>query len=139
CLQERNHWGSVALALAASNGQFEVCELLLRKGANLEAKDNYGSTPLIRAAKNGHLQIVDLLLRARANVDERDWKGNPAQFYAAQGASWFFFFLSLCRHSPTDYTNRGPQGRGGSAQLDARDRQVEHGAAADPQAVADRE
>ncbi len=32
-LEERNHWGSVALALAASIGQCEVVELLLRKGA----------------------------------------------------------------------------------------------------------
>lgn len=33
-LEERNHWGSVALALAASIGQCEVVELLLRKGAS---------------------------------------------------------------------------------------------------------
>ena len=54
---------------AAHNGHKEIVELLLKKGANVNAVDQNGCTPLHCAAHNGHKEIVELLLDTGANVD----------------------------------------------------------------------
>jgi ankyrin repeat protein len=50
------HWASLA-------GQKDVVELLLAKGANVNAKDLFGKTPLDAAAENYNYEIIDLLRR----------------------------------------------------------------------------
>lgn len=62
----RNNWG---LALAASNGDLEMCDLLLAHGAH--AKEP--STALQWAAAHGHLDVCRLLLaEGGANAREKD-------------------------------------------------------------------
>jgi ankyrin repeat protein len=39
-------------------GHEAVVQLLLEKGAELEAKSNSGWTPLLYASENGHLDVV---------------------------------------------------------------------------------
>jgi ankyrin repeat protein len=56
------------LLRAAAEGQNEMAERLLEKGAQLESKDGTGRTPLSCAARNGHEAVVKLLL-AKDGVD----------------------------------------------------------------------
>jgi ankyrin repeat protein len=57
-----------ALSAAASSGHTEIVQLLLDKGANINAADLNGGTALYYADWNGHTEIVQLLLE-RTNVN----------------------------------------------------------------------
>ena len=51
------------LALAAQNRTPEVCEILIKAGARLEARDKYGRTPLMMATENPNPDVFRLLLK----------------------------------------------------------------------------
>lgn len=63
---------------ACCSGGPEVVQLLLNKGANVEARNNGGATPLLMAAYFGHVEVVKRLLAKGANIKAKDNKGNTA-------------------------------------------------------------
>lgn len=68
--------GMTPLHAAASNGNIESVEVLLRLGANIEARDDNGNTPLHSAAHFSHSHaVVEVLLRAGADIEARNGKG----------------------------------------------------------------
>ena len=71
------HW-------AARSGRFEVCKLLIEKGADVNAKSNDGSTPLHWAAIKGQPRICKLLLDNGADVNAAESDGETALHFAAQ-------------------------------------------------------
>jgi hypothetical protein len=78
--------GSTCLIVAALNGHFAICRLLLDKGAQLEAKDSDGWTPLHYAAWNGHVEFVRLICDHGADVEARDNDGwTPIHWAAYNG------------------------------------------------------
>ncbi|KAK3315581.1 ankyrin repeat-containing domain protein [Apodospora peruviana] len=85
------------LWIAARYGRAHMASLLLKRGADLEAKDSdSGSTPLWIAAKARHLDVVELLVAAGANIQATDqsnrtplWisnSGNVSRFLVSKGA-----------------------------------------------------
>ena len=70
--------GATPLHLAMVSGQLEAARLLLKSGANLEARaaDDYRGTPLHWAAFVGRLDAVEFLIEAGANVNAGDAQGN---------------------------------------------------------------
>lgn len=60
-----------------------VLELLLEKGANLEARNALGETPLYKAVERGMLKHVQLLLKHGANANAIDAFGSPIFFAAS--------------------------------------------------------
>ncbi|KAI0290861.1 ankyrin repeat-containing domain protein, partial [Russula brevipes] len=58
-----------ALHHAAYEGHTEVAQLLLRHGANVDARGEMNRTPLSLASFHGHRDIVQLLLDHGAEVD----------------------------------------------------------------------
>ena len=61
----------------------EAVRLLLRRGANPNARDGSGVTPLISAAASGQLENVRLLLDSGADVNARDTYAKSALDHAA--------------------------------------------------------
>jgi len=62
------HW-------AARKGDRDVAELLILKGANVNAADKTGTTPLHWAARAGHKEVAELLILKGANVNTADQTG----------------------------------------------------------------
>src|SRR5713226_6311339 len=76
------------LHLAARGGHRDMAELLLRKGAdvNARAEGEFGKsmTPLHMAARGGHREVVKLLLEHGADVHPHNRSGNEPLELAVQ-------------------------------------------------------
>ncbi|KAA0170630.1 hypothetical protein FNF28_01392 [Cafeteria roenbergensis] len=72
-VNRKNHAnnGVTALIVAAEHGHKDTVELLLDRGADLEATDDDGSTALVFAASGGHKDTVELLLDRGADLELR--------------------------------------------------------------------
>ncbi|RYP77373.1 hypothetical protein DL771_001168 [Monosporascus sp. 5C6A] len=76
-------YSQTPLCWAAENGREAVVQLLLDKGANIEAKDNDGRTPLSWAVEKGHEAVIKLLLDKGANIEAKDNDGRTPLSWAA--------------------------------------------------------
>ena len=74
---------SIALVLAARQGETGSVQALLRHGAQPNTKDDAGTTALIAAASNGYGGIVRILVSAGADVNARNNFGRTALMSAA--------------------------------------------------------
>jgi ankyrin repeat protein len=76
-------YGKDAIIYAAKDGNFGVVKLLIKKGADVNAKDKYGGTALMYAAQNGDKEVVKLLLEKGAKVNAKNENGWTALMFAA--------------------------------------------------------
>ncbi|XP_066911304.1 transient receptor potential cation channel subfamily A member 1 homolog isoform X2 [Clytia hemisphaerica] len=60
-IEAKDRTQMTALHSAASNGSYEVCDLLLQHGADIRCRDEEDMTPLHFASMEGHVDIVELL------------------------------------------------------------------------------
>jgi ankyrin repeat protein len=74
--------GYTPLVLAASAGNKDLCELLIAKGADLEAQGQHG-TALHEAAIANLKDIAELLINRGANVNAKDNSGYTPLYYAS--------------------------------------------------------
>ena len=78
--------GATALHHAASGGYNDIVQLLLSKGASIEATNNHNNTPLHFAAANGRTSTVELLLSKGASIEARSESNyTPLHFAALNG------------------------------------------------------
>jgi ankyrin repeat protein len=70
-----NQFGWSLLMSAALEGNTSIGELLLSRGAEVDAKNNFGETALSLAAHRGHLPFIRVLL---ANGAATDYSRNGA-------------------------------------------------------------
>ena len=75
------HWN-------AKEGNAEIVQKLIDKGANIEIKDKEnGSTPLLWACQNGHTNVVKILLQNRANLFAFSKSGNTGLHFAVESGN----------------------------------------------------
>lgn len=75
----------VPLAEASQQGDVGIVELLLARGANINAKGEEGETALMCAAFGGQLDIVKRLISAGAKIFQKDREGEDALDFALKG------------------------------------------------------
>ncbi|MBA8666815.1 ankyrin repeat domain-containing protein [Holosporaceae bacterium 'Namur'] len=73
---------SKALRLAAQFDMVELANILINKGAAINATDSRGNTPLIFAAESGDISSMQLLLSKGADVNIQNREGNTALMLA---------------------------------------------------------
>nr|XP_033796858.1 ankyrin repeat domain-containing protein 27 isoform X2 [Geotrypetes seraphini] len=72
----RDDRGYTPLHIAAICGQAQLIDLLVSKGAAVNATDYHGSTPLHLACQKGYQNVTLLLLHYNASTDIQDNNGN---------------------------------------------------------------
>uniref|UniRef100_A0A0F7ZCG5 Ankyrin repeat domain-containing protein 27 n=2 Tax=Crotalus adamanteus TaxID=8729 RepID=A0A0F7ZCG5_CROAD len=77
-----NQTGLTSLHVAALHGHVDLVALLLKHGANMEAKDVNQAGPLHFACQNGHFQVVEFLIECTAKLNKKDIYGNTPLMYA---------------------------------------------------------
>ena len=60
--------------LGVAESHTDTAQVLLKAGADVDAKNVLGETALHRAASNGHTETVEILLKAGADVNVEDDK-----------------------------------------------------------------
>src|SRR5262249_29227973 len=71
------------LIVAAGGNCGDTVDLLIGRGANINAKNTDGWTPLIKASSAGNTEIVGTLLAKGADMSVADGEGRTAWMYAA--------------------------------------------------------
>lgn len=75
--------GETALIEATNKGNTEIVEMLLKAGANVDARNKYCYTALIEASWGSHIDIVRMLLKAGADVNAQNHFGYTALIEAS--------------------------------------------------------
>lgn len=102
-------YSNTPLIAAAENGNVEVIELLIQKGANVNKPrdpENDGLTPLMAAAAGDHSEVVKVLIEAGANVNAADVEGMTALMMAAQNGKFKATEALLTGGADKNVTNR---------------------------------
>ncbi|HJZ12402.1 MAG TPA: ankyrin repeat domain-containing protein, partial [Acidobacteriota bacterium] len=68
---------------AGRKGLSSIVDILLKAGADINARDDDGYTALMLAAQFGHTETLQRLLTARADIEARDKNGETALMKAA--------------------------------------------------------
>ena len=78
-IDSTNNYGLTALQHAAQDGNVDMVNFLLERGADLSCVDQHGRTALHLASQEGHLAVVSLLVTsACANVNAKTERGEKA-------------------------------------------------------------
>eukprot|EP00750_Incisomonas_marina_P012340 INCI16735.2.p1 GENE.INCI16735.2~~INCI16735.2.p1 ORF type:complete len:629 (-),score=118.43 INCI16735.2:1039-2925(-) len=77
-LEECSLKGETCVFVAALHGHADVVEILLRAGANADARNLRGLTALHKATMLGHVRVVNVLLKCGADPLLRDSRGRTA-------------------------------------------------------------
>jgi ankyrin repeat protein len=68
-VDERGNMDNTPLHRAAYSGNKDVAALLIKRGANINAKNRFLSTPLHEAVRTGHVEVVRLLVANGADLN----------------------------------------------------------------------
>ena len=96
--------GFTPLHIAAGNGNFEICKIIINGLCNkhlspedgIEICDDHDRTPLHDAAENGHLNIVQLLMPLMEDKNPMAFEEGgktPMQLAAENGHEEIFHFI----------------------------------------------
>jgi ankyrin repeat protein len=96
------------LYMASARDHYEVCALLLDKGASVDATVSDGSSSLLIACGMGFLSTVEVLLNGGASVNFSRRDGTTALAFATQRGTIFVVkpLSIVCTDSPVLFAQR---------------------------------
>jgi len=104
----RAEYGWTPLHEAANRGNKAIAELLLKAGADVNAKDRGGWTPLHRAVDNKHLEVTEFLLANHADTNSKDSSGaTPLHYAVREGTQDLAELLLANKADPNERDNKG--------------------------------
>ncbi|XP_068116788.1 ankyrin repeat domain-containing protein 27 isoform X2 [Hyperolius riggenbachi] len=80
-----SHDGFTPVHIASMHGHTVLVSLLLKHGAQVDAKNGSRALPLHLACHKGHLEVVKILLEYSTGKNKRDMNGNTPLIYACMG------------------------------------------------------
>ncbi|XP_029959778.1 death-associated protein kinase 1 [Salarias fasciatus] len=83
-VNQPNKHGTPPLLIAAGCGNVQIIQLLMRKGAEIQAHDKSGANAVYYAARHGHLDTLRFLHEKRCPLDVQDKSGETALHVAAR-------------------------------------------------------
>ena len=98
--------GSTALHKAACGGYNDIVQLLLTKGASIQAINHLNDTSLHLAARNGHTSTVELLHSKGASIETMDQDNNTPLHLAARNGHSSTVELLLAKGASTKAVNK---------------------------------
>ncbi|CAL1689721.1 unnamed protein product [Lasius platythorax] len=91
------------LHFAVINGDIEIVNMLLCRGANIDAKNQYDRTPFHNAVESKNIEIIELLLNRGAYVNARDSNSiTPLHLAVEKGSDEEIIKLLLSRGANVD-------------------------------------
>lgn len=98
-LHSSDRYGKTGLHIAATHGHYQMVEVLLGQGAEINATDKNGWTPLHCAARAGYLDVVKLLVESGASPKSETNLGSaPIWFAASEGHNDVLKYLMEKEH-----------------------------------------
>lgn len=79
-INEKDKLGRTPLYIAAMYGDYTVCNVLLRRGAQTGVANFCGETPLHKAVEWSHFDIVRMLVDYGADVNAENMQGETPLF-----------------------------------------------------------
>ncbi|XP_076853731.1 death-associated protein kinase 1 [Brachyhypopomus gauderio] len=83
-INQPNKHGTPPLLIAAGCGNVQIIDVLIRKGAEIQALDKSGANAIYYAARNGHVQTLKFLHEKKCPLDIQDKSGETALHVAAR-------------------------------------------------------
>eukprot|EP00917_Polyrhabdina_sp_WS-2016_P020029 GHVP01042825.1.p1 GENE.GHVP01042825.1~~GHVP01042825.1.p1 ORF type:complete len:784 (+),score=108.45 GHVP01042825.1:5092-7443(+) len=102
CSEQCAVW-TLPLSLATQNECFQVCKLLIKRGADADSWDHMGRTPLFYAAQVGSYDLVELFLKSGASSTPHDMAGESALMKAIQNKDHSICKLLLSSGASVNY------------------------------------
>lgn len=75
-LERRDRDGRTLLINASFYNRVDIVKLLIKRGANVNAKDSTGNTPLHAAVQESNIEIIRILLENGADINSKNSFGN---------------------------------------------------------------
>ncbi len=85
--ETRGTGGQSALWWAAGDGDRELVDALLARGAELDARDQWGANPLQQAASHGNVEVLRVLIRRGADFETPYHDGRTPLSFAIRSGS----------------------------------------------------
>uniref|UniRef100_A0A8D0DCT7 Death-associated protein kinase 1 n=1 Tax=Sander lucioperca TaxID=283035 RepID=A0A8D0DCT7_SANLU len=83
-VNQPNKHGTPPLLIAAGCGNIQIIEVLMRKGAEIQAHDKSGANAIYYAARHGHVETLKFLHDKKCPLDVQDKSGETALHVAAR-------------------------------------------------------
>ncbi|CAB1414212.1 unnamed protein product, partial [Pleuronectes platessa] len=83
-INQPNKHGTPPLLIAAGCGNIQIIEVLMRKGAEIQAHDKSGANAIYYAARHGHVETLRFLHEKKCPLDVQDKSGETALHVAAR-------------------------------------------------------
>ncbi|XP_066511959.1 death-associated protein kinase 1-like isoform X1 [Hoplias malabaricus] len=105
-INQPNKHGTPPLLIAAGCGNVQIIDVLMKKGADIQALDKSGANAIYYASRHGHMETLKFLHEKKCPLDIQDKSGETALHVAARYGN-VDVVLYLCSiHANPDLTDR---------------------------------